>query len=418
MNMTRVNSYAGYVGYSLRELNSTQLSLIDCKNKTNTTALNTIINRFELLTVNANVSTFKNNFWIRVYSAGCYYMDTATNKWSTFGMEILGDTNITHTHCQSNHLTSFAGGFVVLPNEINFNNVWANAEFTKNPVIYATCIALVCLYVLLAVWARYQDSKDEKKMNVVLLDYKESLPLDGGALLMGTKEQVNKYIYEIIVLTGSRKDAGTDSNVSCIITSESSETDIIELKDSNPNLKKRRKVFNRAGVDSFLLALDKPLGSLTSIRIWHVNSGKDSQISAWFLKYIIVHDLQTREKSYFICDQWLAIDKDDCLIERLLPISLQEQKTQFEYLLAKQTKQKLSDGHLWFSIFVRPVQSSFNRLDRLTCCFVLLAITMLMNILYYGMDNKASSDGLKIGPFINITPEQVIYEFLNLNINI
>ena len=163
-------------------------------------------------------------------------------------------------------------------------------------------------------------------------------------------------------------------------------------------------MFKRGGVDSFLLALDKPLGSLTSIRVWHDNSGRSS---AWFLKYIIVHDLQTRDKAYFICDQWLALDRGDFLIERLLPISLQEQKTQFKYLLAKQAKQKMSDGHLWFSVFARPVQSSFSRLDRLTCCFVLLAITMLMNILYYGMDNKASGDGLKIGPFINITPEQV-----------
>ena len=123
-----------------------------------------------------------------------------------------------------------------------------------------------------------------------------------------------------------------------------------------------------------------------------------------------MHDLQSRLKSYFICDQWLSVDKDDCLIERLLPISLSEQKTKFKYLLSKQTKQKLSDGHLWFSVFIRPVQSSFNRLDRLTCCFVVLTFTMLMNIMYYGMtdDKTANSDGLKIGSFINITPEQVI----------
>ena len=410
MNISRVNSFNGYVGYSIRELNSTQLSMVDCNNKTDISALNTIVNTIDFSS-SSNISTFTNNFYLRVYSAGCYYMDTTNNKWSTYGMEILGDTNITHTHCQSNHLTSFAGGFVVLPNEINFNNVWANADFTKNPVIYITCIVLVSLYLLLAVWARYQDSRDEKKMGVVLLDYQDSISSLGGLALLGganIKEQVNKYIYEIIVLTGSRKDAGTESKVSCIITSESSETDIIDLKDSNPNMKKRRKVFNRAGVDSFLLALDKPLGSLTSIRIWHDNSGIDSQRSSWYLKYVIVHDLQTRDKNYFICDKWLAIDKEDSLIERVLPISLQEQKTQFKYLLAKQTKQKLSDGHLWFSIFARPVQSSFNRLDRLTCCFVLLAISMLMNILYYGMANQANkANGLQIGPFINITPEQV-----------
>ena len=95
------------------------------------------------------------------------------------------------------------------------------------------------------------------------------------------------------------------------------------------------------------------------------------------------------------------------MIERVLPISLEKEKTQLNYLLSKQTKEKLSDGHLWFSIFARPVQSSFTRLDRLTCCFVLLSISMLMNILYYGMDTSPSSDGVKIGPYINLTLQQI-----------
>jgi len=116
--------------------------------------------------------------------------------------------------------------------------------------------------------------------------------------------------------------------------------------------------------------------------------------------------MQTREKSYFICEDWLAVDKSDGLINRLIPIAGEAQKTQFKYLLRKEAKQKLTDGHLWFSIFARPVQSSFTRLDRLTCGFVLLCISMLMNILYYGVDKSASPNGLKIGPF-NFTPAQI-----------
>jgi len=120
-----------------------------------------------------------------------------------------------------------------------------------------------------------------------------------------------------------------------------------------------------------------------------------------------MHDLQTREKTYFICEKWFALDKDDFKIERNLLPSLDEEKRKYKYLLAKQAKQKLSDEHLWFSIFARPVQSSFTRLDRLTCCFVLLSISMLMNILYYGVNTKSSSNGVKIGTYINITVEQI-----------
>jgi len=117
--------------------------------------------------------------------------------------------------------------------------------------------------------------------------------------------------------------------------------------------------------------------------------------------------LQTREKTYFICEKWFAVDKDDFKIERDLFPSLDEEKRKYKYLLAKQAKHKLSDEHLWFSIFARPVQSSFTRLDRLTCCFVLLSISMVMNIMYYGVDTSSSSDGIRIGTYVNLTVQQI-----------
>ena len=149
------------------------------------------------------------------------------------------------------------------------------------------------------------------------------------------------------------------------------------------------------------------LGDLSYIRIWHDNSGEKKKAS-WYLKFVIVHDLQTREERIFICDKWLAIGKDDSLTDRILPVSGEKQKTDFKYLLKKQSSQRISDSHLWFSVLAKPVYSSFLRLDRLTCCFVLLLITMVMNIAYYSIDKSSSSDGaLNIGP-LSITLTQVI----------
>lgn len=104
------------------------------------------------------------------------------------------------------------------------------------------------------------------------------------------------------------------------------------------------------------------------------------------------------------------MDQDDCQINRLLAVSLNKQKTEFNYLLEKETKDKLNDKHLWLSIFTRPIQSSFTRTERLTCCFVLLYMSMLMNIMYYDSmpSDESANDGLKIGP-INITIQQVIF---------
>jgi PLAT/LH2 domain-containing protein len=46
------------------------------------------------------------------------------------------------------------------------------------------------------------------------------------------------------------------------------------------------------------------------MRVWHDNSGLGNKAS-WFLKYIVLRDLQTMEKSHFISQQWFAVEKDD-----------------------------------------------------------------------------------------------------------
>ena len=114
-------------------------------------------------------------------------------------------------------------------------------------------------------------------------------------------------------------------------------------------------------------------------------------MASFYLKHIIVHDLQTRVKEYFICEKWLAVEKDDGKIERLLPVSGESQKLELKYLAQKQAKKNLTDGYLWFSIFTRPLQSSLTRKDRTTNCFVLLFLIMLTSTMYFTVKNNSSS---------------------------
>ncbi len=105
----------------------------------------------------------------------------------------------------------------------------------------------------------------------------------------------------------------------------------------------------------YLIFLSSPLGDIRALKIWHDNSARTSDEASWYLKHVVLHDLQTREKHYFLCEKWLAIDKDNSQINRVLHVSSKEDKTKFKYMLAKQTKEKLSDEHMWFSVFARPV---------------------------------------------------------------
>ena len=82
-----------------------------------------------------------------------------------------------------------------------------------------------------------------------------------------------------------------------------------------------------------------------------------------------------------------------------MSVATSEQTKDIKYMIEKQTKEKMSDGHLWFSVLARPTTSSFARSDRLTCAYVLLCITMLMNIMYYEKDTSTPNQNeLIIGP--------------------
>ena len=334
-----------------------------------------------------NSTNISSNYELRIYSSCCVYLDEH-NQWSAEGLRVGPLTNYEQTQCFSTHLTTFAGGFIVLPEPLNWEYVFANADFMQNRTIYLTVICVTVIYLMLMIYARFQDRKDLSKFGITHL---------------ADNQLSDEYVYQIVVLTGHRKDSSTDSHVQFVLSGDHDQTRIRHLSDS------KRKIFQNGGVDVFLMSVPKCLGPLNYLHIWHDNSGKGSAAS-WFLKYVIVKDLQTNEISYFICQKWFAVDKDDGRIERVLPLASSIERSQFSYLLSKQAYQNVSDGHLWFSIFSRPPANPFTRVQRCTCCFVLFFLSMFLNIMYYDLSNQAqinnSTNILRLGP-LYISREQI-----------
>ena len=165
--MTQVNGFRGFVGYGIRELNSSE-SISYCLNESTLKA-------FPHIQSEVN---FTSDFMIRSYLSGCYYFDTNTGKWYSNGMDIYEDTNFERTHCSSNHLTSFAGGLVILPSDINFQYVFTNPVLVKTIFVEIFIIVITCIYILFAIWSRYMDIQNEKKMNLVLLKDSDTKTID------------------------------------------------------------------------------------------------------------------------------------------------------------------------------------------------------------------------------------------------
>jgi hypothetical protein len=102
-----------------------------------------------------------------------------------------------------------------------------------------------------------------------------------------------------------------------------------------------------------------------------------------------------------------AVEKDDGQIDRLLTVASKKQKRNAIQLAKKQIKGRLSDKHLWLSVFTRPVHSSFTRLDRVVCIFFLLYLHMLMDVMWYGLDKKEDlTAGWTIGP-VHLTAQSI-----------
>ncbi|CAG0896667.1 unnamed protein product [Darwinula stevensoni] len=311
-----------------------------------------------------------------------YFNDTL-GKFTDDGLSLL-EADGTVLKMESSHMTTFGGGFFVMPNTVDLEYVFHHLGFDDNLTIYMTIIFTGIIILVLLVWARLQDKKDLQMI---------------GAIPLPDNDPRDAYVYEILVSTGDKNLAATDSIVSFILSGEKEETPVRVFG------KPTRRIFGKGSTDAFVMTTPRPLGNLNYLRIWHDNSGKGTNQS-WFLNFLIVKDIQTGIEYEFIANAWFAVEKGDGQIDRLLPVAYDEQKRSTDYLLSTHSQRNFRDGHLWFSVFLRPPRSRFTRVQRVGCCAAFLYLSMLVNAMWYGTVPDASPHGLQLGPFV-LTPEQM-----------
>ncbi|KAL5017875.1 hypothetical protein ScPMuIL_003597 [Solemya velum] len=310
-----------------------------------------------------------------LFTTKCVWWNNADSYWSTEGCRGGSLSRPDRVHCLCNHLTSFGAGFSVPINTINLNNS-AFTKLDENPVVFSTMICVLCGYLLMLIWARKKDKQDV---------------IQAGLTPLPDNDPRDKYLYEVAIFTGSRKNSGTTARVSFMLTGEQEESSPRLLEDG------KKKILKRGMIDVFVMAVPKYLGNLTHIRIWHDNMGDNP---SWYLSRIQIRDLQTENKSYFVCEQWLSLDDDDGMIDRVVPIASREELVSFNFLFWMQAKTNLTDSHIWFSVFNRPARSNFTRVQRLTCCLSLLYCSMLASIAWYKTEEGTSAQVFKLGSFM------------------
>jgi polycystin 1L2 len=100
----------------------------------------------------------------------------------------------------------------------------------------------------------------------------------------------------------------------------------------------------------------------------------------------------------FLCERWLAVDDDDGLVERIIPVCGQEHLMSFNKMFSQHAQRNITDNHLWLSIVLRPQRSNFTRVQRLISLTAFLFLTMLTNAMFFkSSEDEEIADEVKIG---------------------
>lgn len=91
----------------------------------------------------------------------------------------------------------------------------------------------------------------------------------------------------------------------------------------------------------------------------------------------------------------MSLDHDDGQIECAFPVSSKSEVSKAAFLFNENSRENVTDGHLWLSVAMRPEECDFTRVQRLACCLTLLFLTMISNAMFYGQDRGRK---MSIGP--------------------
>ncbi|KAM4608650.1 polycystin-1-like protein 2 [Polymixia lowei] len=326
--------------------------------------------------VGPGIKSINANLSITSIISQCKYWDESKLDWSSYGCRVGFRTTPSVTQCLCTHLTSFGSSFFVTPNLIDVSRTAALfGTFAENPVVVCFVGALCVAYLLVVAWARRKDVQDTAKVKVTVLEDNE--PMD-------------EYRYMLTISTGQRRGASTSSQVVLTLMGTEGESEPHHLTDPE------KCVFERGGVDMFLMTTPFCLGDLHGVRLWHDNSGSDP---SWYVNKVMVQDLQMEQKWYFLCSSWLAIDLGDCTLDRVFPVATEMDLKKFSNLFFMKTTKDFRDSHLWFSVISRPPSSTFTCVQRVSCCFSLLLCTMLTSIMFWGIPTDPSEQTMDLGHF-------------------
>ena len=205
------------------------------------------------------------------------------------------------------------------------------------------------------------------------------------------------YYYDMVIGTGVWRNSGTTANVHITIIGEIEELIQVLLRREGDS----GEIFSRGSVNGFVLISSESIGRLKGITLEHDNSVENP---SWFVETVTINDRPTEEQWIFSVNRWLAVEKEDGLIEVTVN---NKTPASFSSEIRSRFGRKIADSHLWMSVFGKASSNTFTRVQRASCCLSVLFSTMIANAIFFNISEKSESAGILVEPF-KFTLRQIV----------
>ncbi|XP_044160778.1 polycystin-1 isoform X2 [Bufo gargarizans] len=294
---------------------------------------------------------------VGLYTSLCQYFDGNKMKWKTEGLVPLEDTRPDQAVCLTQHLTAFGASLFVPPHSVNF--IYPPPPPGINYIVLLTCAVCFATYSVATIIVHKLDLLDVSKAGVI--------PFCGKA---GSSK------YEVLVKTGWGRGSGTSAHVGISLYGVDSKSGHRHLDGEN--------TFRRNSVDIFQIATEKSLGNVWKIRLWHDNKGLSP---SWYVQHVIIKDLQRSKNYFFLVNDWLSVGQEESgrRVEKEIFAASETELKRFSRIFMAELQRGVSEKHVWLSMWERPPRSRFTRVQRATCCALLIFLFLCANAVWYGV---------------------------------
>ncbi|XP_048348686.1 polycystin-1 [Sphaerodactylus townsendi] len=314
-----------------------------------------------------------------LYSSLCQYFSEEEERWKTEGMAPLEGTTPNQAMCLTQHLTAFGASLFVPPHSVQFIRPPPGPGL--NYIVLLTCAICFVTYSVAAVIVHKLDLIDINRVGVI--------PFCG---------KNGQFKYEILVKTGWGTGSGTTAHVGITLYG-------MDHKSGHRHLDSE-DAFHRNSLDIFQIATEQSLGTVWKIRIWHDNKGLSP---SWYLQHIIIRDLQTSKSFHFLVNDWLSVEREENngVVEREVFAASEADLRSFLRIFVSELQRGFFEKHIWLSLWDRPPRSRFTRVQRASCCCLLIFLFLCANTVWYGVVGDINFSNVAVSTLIPVSSETV-----------